>query len=147
MRATQSDTTDEGFGARLARAREAAGYPRQADFARASGLSPATINRAERARFRPGKDATALIVAALRKRIPIEETWLVYGVGEPPYEDTEKCLAEYLASPLAVGEYAPSKEVRAILRNMNWRALGVANRSTKAIHRIREAIEMNLRLP
>lgn len=120
-----------------------AGFHRQADLARASGLSPATINRAERRRIRPGKEATEILIQTLSARIPIDEAWLVYGVGAPPDADGSGCLAEYLRSPLAVGENAPSKEVRAMLRNMDWRALGVANQSTKAIHRIREAIEIN----
>lgn len=143
----KSDGSTEGFGTRLAQARMRADYRRQADLARASGLSPATINRAERRRFRPGKEATGKLLRALNARIPVAEEWLVYGVGDPPGEDSSRWLSEYLRSPFAVGANAPSKEVRAILRKLNWAALGVANRSTKSIHRIREAIEMNLRLP
>lgn len=131
-----------GFGERLTLLRTLAGFRRQAEFARACGVTPTTINRAEKATKRTGDKALTAIVATLHKHVAFDEAWLVYGVGEPPNSAPPASVLNYLgASSLAVGM---SDEVRGALLKFPWAALCVANPSTEQIALVRMMIESNL---
>jgi transcriptional regulator with XRE-family HTH domain len=132
------------LGQRIKHLRQLAGLPRQADLADLAGIDRGTLNRAECGRQKLHRDSYDALISALQTRVQFSVVWFLHGEGEPPNTDAARNVEEYLTSPLGVDA---SAEVQAELRNMNWSALSPAHRTTKGIHRLREAIEMNLRMP
>lgn len=131
----------QAYGERHVYARQLAGYDTQTAFAAAAGVDRQTVHRAEHGTLKLGTRAQTSILSALRKHVPIDEAWLVYGVGEPIPGAGAAAVEKYLKSTKGV---SAREAVRAELRKINWAALNVANTSQKAIHRLREAIELNL---
>ena len=131
------------YGARLEMLMELAGFKKQTELARATGLTPTTINRAIKARKRLGNQAHDAIVSALKERIDFDEGWLVYGSGTPPNKEASDRVRAYLASDLAVGI---SPQVAELLRKVPWHTVGVPVPTTKSIARMRDMIETNLLL-
>lgn len=133
-----------GIGRRLALLRELAGYEKQADLADDAGIDRSTYNRAECGRQRLRQKSYDKIIRTLQKRVRFTVVWFLHGEGEGPNSEGLTAVEDYLTSEL--GRDA-SAEVQAELRNINWSALSAAHRTRKAINRLREAIESNLRLP
>lgn len=138
------DLPTKTIGERLVYLRTRAGWSNAAEFCRVTGIDRQTLWRIETGRAQPGEHSRKAIMRALRKRLPCQESWLIYGDGLPPDGSGKNAVEAYLKSQLAVGI---SKAVRDDLRKVNWEALGVRHWSMKAIHRVREAIEMNHALP
>lgn len=133
-----------GIGRRIVLLREMAGLEKQDDLAEAAGVDRGTINRAERGRQKLHQNTYRKIMVALQQRVRFTVVWFLHGEGEGPGSDGARAVEKYLTSEQ--GRDA-SAEVQAELRKINWGALSETHRTTKGIHRLREAIEMNLRLP
>jgi transcriptional regulator with XRE-family HTH domain len=124
-------------GERLARAREAAGYPTQSALADAIKVRTQTIWRIETGGY-PLSRSTA---RRLAPKLGVSEAWLMYGTPDDGVRQPPPSVEIYLASELAAD---CTEQVRARLRAVNYATLGVPDPGVKDVHRVRELIEFNL---
>jgi transcriptional regulator with XRE-family HTH domain len=127
----------EGVGARLKEARELHGLT-QAELARETGLNAMNVWRHEAGLTMPSKMA----LARYTERLRVTEEWLVYGSGRPPTDNTAQIVDKYLETDAG---RTTSLEVRAMLYEVPYKALGVAKLTAKVVHATRLLIESNRR--
>jgi transcriptional regulator with XRE-family HTH domain len=129
-----------GIGGRLKLARERAGYKTQSELADAIDVRAQTIWRIETGGHTGARSTLDKIADALK----VSRAWLEHGVGEapPPRTDQVEAVEAYLKSE--VGHDTPP-EVARRLRVIDWDVFSDGKPGVKEIHRVREAIESNLK--
>jgi transcriptional regulator with XRE-family HTH domain len=126
-----------GFAERLVLAREAAGL-RQVDLADAIGVRAQTQYRFERKGHFPSRPTLLRMLQVL----DVTEAWLVQGLGPGPGAPRlSSAIDAYLRSQL--GADTPP-DVASALRDVPQSVYGMPTPNARSIHRVREAIEMNL---
>lgn len=131
------------MGERLRRARISAGYQEQVDLSRALDMGNSlTVNRWERKGVKPSPE----YLPRLCKLLGVSESWLLYGVdsasgARAATSDSLHAVESYLASDM--GRDCP-KQVATLLMAFDFRTVGVTRPGMRDVHRIREAIEINL---
>ncbi len=120
-----------------------AGFPRQEDLAKAAKLAKMSVSRAEKAETqRPSTGSTRKLINALRARVLFDESWLVYGIGNPPNTAAPDAIDQYLQTDF--GKSTPDEVVRR-LRLIPWDVLGFSSPSPEEVHDMRNLIARNLR--
>lgn len=124
-----------GFGARLIRARQRAGFNSQPKLARAAGLAVTTVCRHETEKTPPSLAA----ITSYARVLNCSAAYLQYGLGDP-------------AIPTAVGHYLRTHkgllllaETRARLLTFPWSLIGADDVDEPSVAAIARVIDQNLR--
>ena len=125
-----------GFGARLVRARLAAGYDSQPKLARAAGLSVNTICRHETEAYPPSLGAMLAYCHVLN----VPAAFLQYGVGDP---NVPHAVNHYLCS--YKGQLL-LPETRSRLIALPWSLVVDGDPTEPQVHAIARVVDQNLRL-
>jgi transcriptional regulator with XRE-family HTH domain len=139
--AKQKTNEAAGVGERLKKAREGAGYKTQAELADAIKVRSQTIWRIETGGHVGGRATLEKLAEALK----VSRAWLEHGVGDPPPPRTDQLEAidSYLKSDFG---YDTPPDVARRLRMADWAVYSDGHPGVKEIHRVREAIESNLKV-
>lgn len=124
-----------GFGARLIRARLAAGFTSQPLLARAAGVSVNTVCRHELERVPPSLAAITSYARVLR----VSAAYLQYGIGDP---SVPPAVQHYLRSMRGM-QLLPETQARLIA--MPWSLLVDGEVSEAQVHAIARVVDGNLR--
>lgn len=133
-------TDQQGFGHRLRQARQQAGLTQQ-ELADACGLHKQHVSKLERgALVRIGPKA----MDRLTEVLGVTEPWLRYGIVTAETTALHgEAITAYLAT--TIGSDTPP-DVAAKLYALDWSQVGVTRPNEKDVHRMREMVELNLRL-
>ena len=135
MPATSHALIESGVGARIREARIAAGFKRQAMFARAVGVNPVTLNRHEQGRVIPCIE----LIRSYAKVLGVSASYLQYGIGDPQIPHAVHDYLEHWQSKDLL------EETKARLLRVPWSLIAAGEIDTFQVHALARLIDSNLR--